>query len=262
VLTFAAAASFALAFALSENTASSTGPADRPSPNLLEDLAYANRILYDQGVLDAFGHISVRHDKNPSRFLLARNMAPALVTPADILEHDMQGEPANLGNRRPYLERFLHAGIYRARPDVIAIVHSHSPSVIPFGATGTSLRPISHMAGFLGAGTPIFEIRDVGGMTDMLISNNLLADGLAKTLGHGPVALMRGHGSVVVANSIQLAVLRAIYTEMNARVQAQAAHLGPINFLTPEEAEKAAARNDEQIMRPWDLWKTRIGKLE
>jgi ribulose-5-phosphate 4-epimerase/fuculose-1-phosphate aldolase len=262
VLTFTIAASFALGLALSENTASPRGPEDGPAPKLLEDLAYANRILYDQGVLDAYGHISVRHDKNPSRFLLARNMAPALVTPADILEHDMQGEPVNLGNRRPYLERFLHAGIYRARRDVIAIVHSHSPSVIPFGATGTNLRPISHMAGFLGAGTPIFEIRDVGGITDMLISNNPLADGLAKVLGDGPVALMRGHGSVVVANSIQLAVWRAVYTEMNARVQAQAANLGPINFLTPEEGEKAAARNDGTITRPWELWKTRIGKLE
>jgi ribulose-5-phosphate 4-epimerase/fuculose-1-phosphate aldolase len=194
--------------------------------------------------------------------LLARNMAPALVTPADIMEHDLQGQPLNLGSRRPYLERFIHAGIYRARPDVISIVHSHSPSVIPFGATGTNLRPIYHMAGFLGAGTPIFEIRDVGGVTDMLISNNSLAEGLAKVLGDHSVALMRGHGSVVVAKSIQLAVWRAVYTEVNARLQGDAVRLGPVNFLTPEEGAKAAATNEGQLMRSWELWKARIGSLE
>jgi HCOMODA/2-hydroxy-3-carboxy-muconic semialdehyde decarboxylase len=262
VLPFAIAASFALGLALSDSAASPPHAERGPAPDLLDDLAYANRILYDQGVLDAYGHVSVRHDNNPSRFLLARNMAPALVTPADILEHDLQGEPVNAGSQRPYLERFLHAGVYRARPDVIAIVHSHSSSVIPFGATGTNLRPIYHMAGFLGAGTPIFEIRDVGGITDMLISNNVLADALANVLGDGVVVLMRGHGSVVVANCIQQAVWRAVYTEMNARLQAVAANLGPINFLTSEEAEKAAARNDGQIVRSWELWKTRVGKLK
>ena len=263
MLTFAIAAACALGLAVSESAAPLPPPEEGgPDPKLIEELAYANRILYDQGVLDGFGHISVRHDKNADRFLLARNMAPALVTPADILEHDLQGQPLNLGSRRAYLERFLHAGIYRARRDVISIVHSHSPSVIPFGATGTNLRPISHMAGFLGAGTPIFEIRDFGGMTDMLITDNPLADGLAQVLGEHVVALMRGHGLVVVAKSIQFAVWRAIYTEMNARVQAEATRLGPINFLTPEEGEKAAARNDGQVGRSWDLWKARISKFE
>jgi HCOMODA/2-hydroxy-3-carboxy-muconic semialdehyde decarboxylase len=245
-----------LALAVTENAAAG------PDPKRVEDLAYANRILYGQGVFDAFGHISVRHDKHADRFLLARNMAPALVTPTDIMEHDLQGQPLNLGNRRPYLERFIHAAIYRARPDVISVVHSHSASVIPFGATATQLRPVYHMAGFLGAGSPIFEIRDVGGVTDMLISNNSLADGLVKVLGEHSVALMRGHGSVVVANSIQLAVWRAIYTEMNARLQSDAARLGPINFLTPEEGAKAAATNEGQVGRSWDLWKARIGGFD
>jgi ribulose-5-phosphate 4-epimerase/fuculose-1-phosphate aldolase len=139
----------------SSRKAAATG---KPDPELLKDVAYANRILYDRGVLDAYGHVSVRHDKNPQRFLLARNMAPALVTTGDVLEHDMEGEPI-LPGARPYLERFLHAAIYRARPDVIAIVHSHSPSLIPFGVTGTALRPICHMGGFLGEGAPIFEKR-------------------------------------------------------------------------------------------------------
>src|SRR5689334_11186629 len=145
MLSFAIAASCALGLVVSENAPPLPPPsAGGPDLKLVEDLAYANRILYDQGVFDGFGHISVRHDKDASRFLLARNMALALVTPADIMEHDLHGEPTNPGNRRPYLERFIHAGIYRARPDVISVVHSHSASVIPFGATGTNLRPIYH----------------------------------------------------------------------------------------------------------------------
>ena len=232
-----------------------------PDPEMVKDLAFANRILYNQGVLDAYGHVSVRHDKNPKRFLLARNMAPVLVTPKDILEHDMEGEPTHPGTRRVYLERFLHAGIYRARPDVIAIVHSHSPSVIPFGVTGTALRPIVHMGGFLGAGAPIFEIRETGGMTDMLISNNELADAMARTLGQSPAVLLRGHGSVVTGKSLEQAVWRAVYAEVNARLQLEATRLGPINFLMPEEAAKASDLNDGQMGRAWNLWKKQVGQI-
>jgi ribulose-5-phosphate 4-epimerase/fuculose-1-phosphate aldolase len=229
---------------------------------LIDDLVYANRILADQGVFDAFGHVSVRHNKNPARFLLSRNLAPALVTAKDILAHDLDGNPLEAGDRKPYLERFIHAAIYRARPDVQAVVHSHSPSIIPFGVTGTPLRPVYHMSAFLGAGTPIFEIRQAAGMTDMLIRDNKLADALAKSLGNDAVVLMRGHGDTVVGNSIPQVVYRAIYTEMNAKLQAQAAALGTINFLSAEEAVNAAAANDGQVLRPWELWKARIGKTE
>jgi len=151
---------------------------------------------------------------------------------------------------------------YRARPDVQAVVHSHSPSIIPFGVTATPLRPVYHMSAFLGAGTPIFEIRQAAGMTDMLIRDDTLAAALAKSLAENPVVLMRGHGDTVVANSIPQVVYRAIYTEMNARLQAQAAALGTINFLSAEEAAKAAATNDGQVLRPWELWKARIGKID
>jgi ribulose-5-phosphate 4-epimerase/fuculose-1-phosphate aldolase len=235
-----------------------------PDSKLIEDLVYANRILYDQGVVDAFGHVSAREDKDPSRFLLARSVAPALVTKSDILEFDRNGEPIDARGRAVYLERFIHAAIYRARPDVKAIVHSHSPAVIPFGVTGTILRPIYHMSAFLGAGAPVFEIRNGAGMTNMLITNNQLGDALARTLGDGTVVLMRGHGSVAVGDSILQVVHRAIYTEVNARLQAEAARLGPINFLTPEEAAKADAQTDSlaSISRPWELWKSRIGKIE
>jgi len=235
-----------------------------PDPKLVEDLVYANRILSDQGVVDAFGHVSARDDKDPNRFLLARSVAPALVTKADILEFDRNGEPIDARGRAVYLERFIHAAIYRARPDVKAIVHSHSPAVIPFGVTGTILRPIYHMSAFLGAGAPVFEIRNGAGMTNMMITDNKLGDALAKSLGDGTVVLMRGHGSVAVGDSILQVVHRAIYTEVNARLQAEAARLGPINFLTPEEAAKADAQTDSKasISRPWELWKSRIGKID
>jgi ribulose-5-phosphate 4-epimerase/fuculose-1-phosphate aldolase len=229
---------------------------------LIEDLVCANRILYDQGVVDAFGHVSVRDEKNPAHFLLSRSIAPGLVTTKDVLEYDAEGAPIDAGGRSVYLERFIHAAIYRARPDVKAVVHSHTPSLIAFSVTGTGLRPIYHLTSFLGAGTPIFDIRDFAGMTDMLIRDNRLGDALAKVLGDKTVALMRGHGAVVVGNSIPQAVYRLIYTDMNARLQLDAARLGPITFLSSEEAAKSAGMLDGQVPRAWELWKSRIGKIE
>jgi ribulose-5-phosphate 4-epimerase/fuculose-1-phosphate aldolase len=229
---------------------------------LIENLVYANRILYDQGVIDGFGHVSVRDEKNPQHFLMSRSMAPGLVTTKDILEYDADGAPIDAAGRAVYLERFIHAAIYRARPDVKAVVHSHSPSLIAFSVTGTSLRPVYHLTSFLGSGTPIFDIRDDAGMTDMLIRDNHLGDALAKVLGDKSVALMRGHGSVVVGNSIPQVVYRLIYTEIDARLQMDAARLGSITFLSPEEAAKSAATLDAQVPRAWELWKSRIGKIE
>ena len=231
-------------------------------PALAEKLAYANRILYDQGIVDGLGHVSVRHDSAPGVFLLSCNRAPAMVQPRDIVCYDLEGEAVSSGAERPYLERFIHSEIYRARPDVVAVVHSHSPSVIPFGVTGNRLRPIFHMAGFLGSGSTHFEIRDAGGTTDMLIRNRDLGRALATSLGTATCVLMRGHGSTVVGGSIEQAVYRAIYAEVNAKLQAQSLGMGDINYLTPEEADLAAAANDGQIGRSWDLWRRRIGPLE
>jgi len=229
-----------------------------PEPTLVDDLVVANHILYAEGVVDGFGHVSARHPARPDRFFLARSMAPALVAAADIMEFDLDGNAAGGDARRPYLERFIHGAIYKARVDVHAVVHSHSPSVIPYGVTSGSLRPIYHMSGFLGEGAPIFEIRSAGGMTDMLIRDNALGDALARTLGRGAVALMRGHGSVAVGFSIKQVVYRAIYTEMNARLQMEASRLGAIEFLAPEEARLAAAMNDTVLERPWELWKRKV----
>lgn len=242
--------------------AQQTAPSLANDPSLVEDLVYANRILYQEDVLDGFGHVSVRSDKDPSHFLMSRSMAPALVTLNDIMEFDRNGEPTDARGRGAYLERYIHAAIYRVRPDVKAIVHSHSPEIIPFSVTGTSLRPLYHMSAFLGTGAPIFDIRESAGATDMLIRDNKLGDALAKSLGNSAVVLMRGHGFVAVANSIPRVVLYSIYTPINARLQAEAMKLGNVNFLTPEEAVKAAAGTDAAVGRPWELWKSRVGKIE
>ena len=223
---------------------------------LLEDLALANHILVNQGVLDGFGHISARHPHKLDRFFIARSMAPALVEVADIVEVDLDGQVHDAQNRRTYLERFIHSAIYKARPDVMSVIHSHSPAVIPFGVTGARLRPICHMSGFLGAVTPVYDIRHAAGdSTDLLISNQALGESLAQTLGKSHVALMRGHGSVTVGNSIKQAVFRGIYTENNARLQSEAARLGEINFLTDAEAQATSDMNDQHLDRPWEMWK-------
>jgi len=232
----------------------SAGPADLA---LIDDLVVANHILFDQGVVDGFGHVSVRHDKDPNRYLLSRSMAPALVAADDIMEFDLDSVPVDPRGRTPYLERFIHGEIYKQRPDVMAIVHSHSPSVIPFADTKIALKPMNHIAGFLGTGVPVFDIRTAGGpATDMLIRNNALGKALATTLGPHPVALMRGHGSVAVAQSIKHVVFRAVYTEVNARVEAEALAMGgKPEFLNPQEAAAAMQTNDALVGRPWELWK-------
>ena len=223
---------------------------------VLEDLALANHILVNQGVLDGFGHISVRHPQKPDRFFIARSMAPALVEVADIVEVDLEGNVHDAQGRRTYVERFIHSAIYKARPDVMSVIHSHSPAVIPFGVTGARLRPICHMSGFLGAVTPVYEIRhSTGDSTDLLISSQALGESLANTLGKSNVALMRGHGSVTVGSSIKQAVFRGVYTESNARLQSEASRLGEITFLTEAEAQATSDMNDQHLDRPWEMWK-------
>src|SRR3984957_10092536 len=228
-------------------------------PALVDDIVTANRILYDQGVVDGFGHVSARHDKDPTRYLLSRSMAPALVAADDIMEFDLDSNPVDAHGRTPYLERFIHGEIYKVRPDVMAIVHSHSPAVLPFADTGVKLMPMNHIAGFLGSGPPVFEIRDVAGLgSDMLVRNNGIGAALAKTLGRDSIALMRGHGSVAAAQSVKHVVFRAIYTEVNARTEAEALKIGKPIFLNEQEAAAAMKTNDALVERPWALWKQRV----
>jgi len=227
-----------------------------PDPALIDDLVLANHILVNQGVLDGFGHISVRDPANPQRFFIARSMAPALVQTDDILACDLDSNVIDERGRKTYLERFIHGEIFKMRPDVNAVIHSHSPSVIPFGVTGARLRPICHMSGFLGATTPVFEIRhSAGESSDLLVRSHALGKALAEVLGAHPVALMRGHGSVAVGSSIKQVVYRAIYTENNARLQAMSMPLGEISYLTDGEASATAEMNDQHLDRPWQMWK-------
>ncbi len=225
------------------------------SAALIEDLVAGSRILALHQVLDAYGHISARSDKRPEHFLISRSLAPALVTAADLQECDAESEVVG-DARKGFIERYIHGEIYRTRPDVMAIVHSHSPSVIPFGITKTKLRPVYHMGAFLWSGAPVFDIRKERQENDLLIRDRPLGKALAGSLGQCNCVLMRGHGMTVVGDSVMEAVYRAIYTEMNARLQTQATQLeGPIQFLSEEEGKRATASNRGTLERPWELWK-------
>jgi ribulose-5-phosphate 4-epimerase/fuculose-1-phosphate aldolase len=226
------------------------------SKALIDDLVAGSRILADHGVLDAYGHISVRSDKRPGHFLMSRSRAPALMTAADVMELGTDSEAVGGDKRKGFIERYIHGEIYRARPEVTAVVHSHSPSVIPFGVTRTTLRPIYHMGSFLWSGAPVWDIRKVREQNDLLVRDRPLGEALASALGKCNCVLMRGHGMTVVGASVQEAVFRAIYTEMNARLQLQAMQLeGPIEFLTDEEGRRSTAANAGTLERPWEVWK-------
>ena len=230
---------------------------------LLEDLVAANRILADQNVLDAYGHVSMRHPRNPDRYLLSRSLAPILVTAADILEYDLNSTPVDPKGRLSVQERFIHGEIFKARPDVRAVIHSHSPAVVPYSVSQVPIRPVYHMAFFLYPGVPVWDARSVNDpeAAQLLVRNGALGRSLALTLGTKPVALLRGHGNVVVAPDVQTAVARAIYTEVNAALQTTAIGLGgPVNYISAEEGA-AREKNPGDPARGWELWKkSALGK--
>ncbi len=236
-------------------------PMDTTTPavaDLVTDLVDANHILFHQRIVDAFGHISARHPERSDRFFMARNVAPGLVTAADILEYEVgTGEALMPDPPRLYLERYIHSEIFKARPDVMAVVHNHSPAVLPFTiAKGARFKPACHMCGFLGEGAPLFEIRDSAGpASDLLIRDRELGAALAVSLGQERVVLMRGHGCTIVAESVRIAVYRSIYTEVNARLLLAALPLGEVETLNAAEAEATRITNEGQVDRPWNLWK-------
>jgi HCOMODA/2-hydroxy-3-carboxy-muconic semialdehyde decarboxylase len=242
-------------------------PGDTPASGgpvaaaLVADLAAASRILVAQGVVDAFGHVSIRHPQAPERYLMSRSIAPALVTPEDILEYDLDSNPCNANGRSSFLERFIHGEIYKARADVQSIVHSHSPSVIPFGLVGVQMQAMFHNAAFVADGVPVFDIRKRFGATDLLVSNAPKGVALAAVMGKKDVVLMRAHGSVACGTTLQSAVFRAVYTEVNARIQHWTAALkggAPIAALDPEEGRLADAVNQTAGTRAWDLWRSQV----
>jgi HCOMODA/2-hydroxy-3-carboxy-muconic semialdehyde decarboxylase len=225
-------------------------------PAMALDLVAANRILADHGVLDSFGHVSIRDPRDPARYLQMQAIAPRDVSVRDLITFDLDSNPLNARGRPAYRERFIHGQIYQARPDVNAVVHSHSPTVIPFSVTEKPLRAIFHNGHFLGQGTPVWEIRDhAGEQNNMLVLSNELGRSLAQALGQGSVVLMRGHGNAVAGPDLKTTVFRAIYTEVNAKLQMQAAILGgPVTFLNEYEQLKK-----QNVDRPWAAWKKEVG---
>ena len=225
---------------------------------IVDELVLANRILANEDVLDGYGHVSVRVPGSPTRYLMSRSIAPALVTVADIVEYDLDSEAVGGASGPGYNERFIHGEIYRARPDVMSVVHCHCPEVIPFSTTSVPLRPLYHMSFFIGRGVPVFEISKVEGAKDMLVRTPQLGKALAGTLGKSSALLMRGHGAVTAAQSLQIAVAEAYYLNLNARLQLQAMQLGgdKVVYLNPQEV----ASTTQDYARSWDFWKSRLPK--
>jgi ribulose-5-phosphate 4-epimerase/fuculose-1-phosphate aldolase len=228
------------------------------SEELVEDLLLGNKILYKYGIVDAFGHISVRHDRDPQRYVMSRHLAPGLVTEKDLLTYDLESEPVPATKHRLYSERYIHGEIYKARPDVMAVVHCHAATLIPFGITSADLQPVYHMSAFLGLGVPKFEIRERAGMTDMLIRTAPIGHALAEKLGDKPMVLMRGHGATMVGTTIRQAVYRAMYAAKNAEIQLEAMRFGDVTYLAPEESANQERYSSEVMHRPWDMWKREV----
>ena len=228
-------------------------------PAVIEDIVVGSRILAEFGVVDGFGHVSARNPANPNHFLMSRSLAPALVTADDIMEFDLDGNPVDARGRSVFIERFIHSEIYKARPDVMSVVHTHSPGVIPFSVSKVPLRAMFHNPAFLAVGVPVWDIRKDFGETSMLVNNAALGKSLAETLGDKPVVLMRGHGDVAVGPTVKMAVFRAYYTDVNAKLQAQALALGgEPNYLTPGEGVKADQTNFAVMDRIWNLWRMKV----
>jgi ribulose-5-phosphate 4-epimerase/fuculose-1-phosphate aldolase len=227
--------------------------------SLLEDLVIASRTCAEAGVIDAYGHVSARSETDPNRYYMSRAIAPELITEADIQEYDLDSRPVVANGPAGYNERYIHGEIYKLRPEVMAVVHNHSHSVVPFSCTPCKLRPIFHMSAFIGLGIPNWDIRDAQEGTDMLVRNSVLGHSLAMTLGKHPAALMRGHGSVVVGEKIQIAVGRTIYLDHNAKMQYQAMMMmGPgaaDQVVYMDDSEVAANVQWQEYVRSWDLWK-------
>ena len=227
--------------------------------SVLEDLAAASRILADQGVFDAAGHVSMRHPGNSGRFLMSRSLAPQLITADDIMEFDLDCNAIDPRGRYGFIERYLHGEIFRARPDVMAIAHSHSSSTIAFGLSNVPMQAMYHNAAFLAAGVPVFDIRDKFGTTDIVISSAEKGAALAAVLADKPVGLLRAHGMVAVGPSLPVAVFRAIFTVTSANIQHQVLALGgPVAALDVEEGRLSDVVNVQTVGRSWDLWKKRV----
>ena len=229
---------------------------------LLEELVTGNRILAREGVVDSFGHLSARHPDNPKHYLVSRARAPDCIEADDIMEFTLEGEPVDAKGRVPYLERHIHGAIYEARPDVHAVVHNHSESVIPFGVTERKLQPIFHMGASIGHEVAVWDSHARFGDTALLVDSMAMGRDLAGAIGNSPTALMRGHGATAVGRNVRHVVFVSVYLEVNARLQMQAMALGNVKFLTPGEVDKVIARTGPYgINRAWENWCRRAGRI-
>jgi ribulose-5-phosphate 4-epimerase/fuculose-1-phosphate aldolase len=227
----------------------------------IRNVVVANRILANERVVDAYGHVSVRHPLDPGRYLLSRSRAPELVERSDVIEFDLEGKAVSGDGRPPYLERFIHGAIYEARPDVQAVVHAHAEAVLPFTISTVPLRPVVHMASFIGARLPVWDIRDNFGDTNLLVVNMTQGRDLARALGAERVVLMRGHGFTAAARSLQEAIRMSVYMPLNARVLADALRLGEVTYLSRGEIDAHASMkpDDPSMYRAWEYWAVRAG---
>lgn len=227
-----------------------------------EEVALGNRILANEGILDAFGHVSVRHPENPGRYLLSRSRSPELVAPDDVLEFDLDSNPIKPAKASLYSERVIHGEIYKARPDVMAVVHHHSPALLPFCVSGVELVPVFHLGAPMGNEVPFWDQRDDFGDTNMLVVQPEEGASLARALGENAMVLMRRHGATVVGASVPDLVLRTVYSCRNAEFQWQARMLGHVSTLSPGEIEKCSAihKQPNVTSRTWEYWSIRLEK--
>jgi ribulose-5-phosphate 4-epimerase/fuculose-1-phosphate aldolase len=231
------------------------------SRQALEELVTANRILAREGVVDAFGHVSIRHPDHADRYVMSRARAPECIEVDDLMEFAIDGASIDAGGRKPYAERFIHGAIYEARADVMAVVHNHSPGLIPFGITGMPLRPVMHMCASMGTDVPTWDSRTRFGDTNLLVTGMEMARDLAAALGLRPVALMRGHGCVVAGTSLRDVVFNSVYLELNADLQMKAHSLGRVTFLSDGEvAAILGTRRSFTYERAWEYWCRRAGR--
>jgi ribulose-5-phosphate 4-epimerase/fuculose-1-phosphate aldolase len=234
---------------------------DRYAP-LRHELAVANRILAQEGVIDAFGHVSVRHPGDAGRYFLARARSPELVSPRDIFEFDLDSQPVEPVTVPLYAERVIHGEIFKARPDVMAICHHHAPAVMPFCVSGDPIVPVFHLGAAMGAVAPFWDSRDEFGDTNLLVATPAQGASLARALGKHSVVLMRRHGATVVGASLREAIFRVIYSCDNAHYLSEAKRLGDFSPLTHGEIEMAQALYQLPAVhgRAWEYWTMRLAK--
>jgi len=234
--------------------------ADTSLTSAIDELITANHILAHEGVLDAYGHVSIRHPQDPTRFFLSCSRSPQLVSEKDIMEFGLDGEPIGPDDRSPYVERFIHAGIYQARADIHAVVHSHAEDVLPFTITRAPLRPVLQTATVCGKDVPLWDIHDEFGDTNLLVGTLAQGHSLARRLGENRMVLMRGHGFAAGAGSLFFAVSMSIYLPLNARVLMNASKLGDVTYVSAGEIAKSPYDDGfypRQVPRAWEYWQAR-----